>query len=99
MVTNEDARRFLGDVQGDRCFWVNNGHVVKNLAELAHELKEMPENIFRYHHNKEKKDFANWVREIIGDGELAEDLLKCKSKDAASKKVLARLSELHRKAK
>ena len=98
MVTKEEARKYLCDTSPEQCFWVNNGPILKNLGELANALPEMNNDIFHHHVNNEKNDFSSWIRDIIGDQVLANDLLSSKSKDSALKKIRSRLNSLKKKA-
>lgn len=98
MATKDEAARYLCDVSPDKCFWVNDGHVLKNMEELTSALEDMNEDIYTYHANKDKNDFSKWVSEVIGDNKLANDLLSSRSKESAVKKVKARLNSLKKKA-
>ena len=98
MVTKEEAKRYLCDTSPEQCFWINNGAVLKNMDELANALPDMSNETFNHHVNNEKNDFSNWIKEVIGDRQLANDLLSSKSKDSSLKKVRNRLNSLKKKA-
>lgn len=44
---------------------------MKNLRELADALENMPDDIFRFHVNEMKNDFAAWIRDVIKEDKLA----------------------------
>jgi hypothetical protein len=92
----EQARHFLRAVSPERAFWVNNGHVLNTLAELSGELKIIGQETFEHHVNKEKNDFENWIRNVVGDLKLAKDISKIKTSKAALKKVDARIRYLEK---
>ena len=98
MVTKDEAKKYLCDAAPEQCFWVNNGPILKNMEELANALPDMAEDTFRHHVNNEKNDFSSWVRDIIGDAKLANDLLSSKNRDSALKKVRGRVNSLRKKA-
>lgn len=98
MVTKDEARKYLCDAAPEQCFWVNNGPILKNMEELANALPDMAEDAFRHHVNDEKNDFSSWIRDIIGDAKLANDLLSSKNRDSALKKVRGRVNSLKKKA-
>ena len=98
MVTKEEAKRYLCNAVPEQCFWVNNGPILKNLDELSSALPEMNNETFNHHVNNEKNDFSNWIKDVIGDGKLANEILSSKSKDSAVKKIRNRLNSLKRKA-
>lgn len=90
----EIAQAWLSDVPQDKVFWCQDGRVFKNLAELAAALRDMSEEAFRSHVNKEKNDFSNWVRDVIGDVTLATDLKKATIIATAARKLEIRVSQL-----
>ena len=54
----------------------------------------MTDETYGYHWNTEKKDFSNWVRDVIGDVELAKDLEEATSRSLASSQVTTRIASL-----
>ena len=98
MVTKDEARRYLNDCAPEQCFWVNNGQILKNVEELANVLPEMSNEAFQHHVSNGRNDFSNWIKDVIGDQKLANDLLSSKSKDSALKKVRNRVNSLKKKA-
>ncbi len=98
MVTKEEARKYLCDTAPEQCFWVNNGPILKNIEELANALPDMSNEAFHHHVNSEKNDFSNWVKDIIGDQKLANDLLSSRNKESALKKIKNRLNSLKKRA-
>ena len=98
-VSLEDAERILADASPEQCFWVNNGPIIRNLSEMANALACMKDEVFSHHVNKEKNDFGNWVRDVLKDEELANDIAKVKSKERILKKVQSRISKLDNKIK
>ncbi len=95
-VTRGNAERFLNDVPEEYQFWLNDGSTIKNVEQLADSLRNMNEETFRYHSNKEKTDFSNWLRDIVGDDKLARELIKNKNKITAYNKVKDRIALLKR---
>jgi len=73
------------DCTPEHCFWTPDGQILKNVAELRTALKKMSRETFRHHVNEEKNDFANWIGEVFGDAELAENVRKAASKAAIIK--------------
>ena len=94
MVSKDEARKYLCDAAPEKCFWVNNGPVLKNLDELANALPEINDEAFHHHVNSDKNDFSSWINDVIGDKKLANDLLSSKNRESAVKKVRNRLNTL-----
>ena len=98
-VSLEDAERILADASPEQCFWVNNGPIIRNLSEMANALACMKDEIFSHHVNKEKNDFGNWVRDVLKDEELANNITSVRSKEKILKKVQSRLKKLEIKTR
>ena len=96
MVKKNDASAYLGDAPTDKCFWVNNGRVLKNVYELLAGLEEMDEITYSYHANSTKNDFSKWIEEIIGDKKLSHELSMAKDKNLAADKVKKRIEKLRK---
>lgn len=68
----------------DQCFWVNEGPVVKDVAELRQALREMTEEQFRYHAmDRGVNDFAKWMDEVLGHCMCAAKVAKAKTRESA----------------
>ncbi len=61
---------------------LKNGKKIKNLQELSHALKSMPEGTFKYHVSDSKNDFYTWIKKEHKDINLAKDILECTTKEA-----------------
>ena len=72
----------------EKCFWVWNGPILKDLPELARALDVVSDEQFYYHVNAHKNDFAKWVEEVLGQKTLAKKLRAAKTR-AAVRKALA----------
>jgi hypothetical protein len=96
-VSKEEAKRRLGDVPDDKRFWCHDGKIIKNLRELRKALIDMSDETFHYHLGEGRNDFSKWIREVVGDDKLVEDLSKTKSRMQASQAVAERISFLERK--
>ena len=90
----EEARKHLADCTPEKEFWVCDNRKLKNLNELATALKEMDDNVFAAHNNEEKKDFSNWVSNVLGDKKLAEEIA-APDKKKVLKAVVARVQQLN----
>jgi hypothetical protein len=96
-INKEEANRRLGDVPDEKHFWCHDGKLLKNLEELEKALIDMSDEIFHYHLGEGRNDFSNWIRDVVGDNRLANDLSKAKSRIQASKAVAQRISFLQSK--
>ncbi len=96
-ISMEEANRRLGDVPDEKRFWCHDGKFVKNLRELEKALDSMSDETFHYHSGEGRNDFGNWVRDVVGDAKLANDLSKAKSRIRAGNAVAQRISFLESK--
>lgn len=79
----EFAKKILSDVESSKEFVLHrNGHIthIKNIVDLKIELEQMSEKEFKHHVNQDKNDFANWIKDCIGDEKLSKDFLHSSDK-------------------
>ena len=93
MAENKN-KRFLLDVSPSNFFILSNGMKIKNPIELADSLRTMPNKVFEYHVNPHKNDFSNWIKDIIKDNKLADEIYKAESKNEMIKLIERRISEV-----
>ena len=98
MVTKEEAKKYLSNVPDDRCFWVNNGPVLRNLAQLAKAISSMSNDTFSYHANNNKNDFSSWINDVVGYKKLAGEMASSKNRASALKKLMENLNYLKKRA-
>jgi len=96
-ISREEAARRLGDVADDKRFWCHDGRNIGNLRELRKALIDMSDETFHYHLGEGRNDFSNWVKEVVGDQRLGNELRKVRSRIQANKAVTARISFLESK--
>jgi len=71
----------------DQCFWVNNGPILKDLADLHQALKTISKEQFVYHASGKSNDFSLWVEYVLLDKNCAKDLKKAKTQKESTKIV------------
>jgi predicted transcriptional regulator len=77
-------------------FGVHDGKVLKSLRDLKAALYNMSDDTYRYHANKDKNDFANWVNDVFQAPALAQELRTAKTRQEAAK-VLEKGIQGHKK--
>ena len=65
----------------DHYFVLLGGHKIKNVKDLADALEMIDEHHFKHHVNDNKNDFANWIRDVFEEFDLAEKVKTAKNKD------------------
>jgi hypothetical protein len=93
-----DAQRVLRHVPDEKRFYCHDGKILNNLYELKNALEKMNHACYIHHVTDEKNDFARWVREVLGDDKLANDLGKVTSQKEASLFVKDRIVWLQDRA-
>lgn len=81
-------------VEGDLCFFVNDGRVIQNIGQLTDVFSEISDETYSYHVNSDKNDFANWIGDVFGHKKLAGELKRVKTKETALRKVDSHLKLL-----
>ena len=93
----QEAEKLLSGVPDQYVFWCKDGVILKNMKDLAEAMARMTDATFAYHSNAEKRDFSNWVRDIIGDYELAKELEKVWDRTKAAQIVSQRVASLSKR--
>ncbi len=93
-ITRDIALKYLGNVKGGEEFYCCDGKVFRNLRELAEALRCMKREVFLYHANQSKNDFAAWIANCIGDGKLAEKIAHLKDPKLMRRAILDRIRYL-----
>lgn len=68
-------------------FHLNNGTPLKSLSELIDQLVNMEQGLFNHHVHKKNNDFANWVRDVFGEKELARRMSMTRSAQGMLKSI------------
>lgn len=87
--------KFLQDVENGKEFLCKDGRVIRNLEELSQIIKDLSLETFFHHVNREKNDFAEWVKHAVGDFVLANRINRTKSRSTMSRMVEKRIFELN----
>ncbi len=96
---SEQERKKLADAPKEKTFRTRLGKEIKNLKELSNTLEETPAESFREHVNDQKNDFANWIKNVLEDKELAEELYKTTEFKKTKQLVSARIQWLEKQIK
>jgi len=70
----KEAERLLSNVPEQFTFRCSNGDTYWNLRDLSRAVSSMNADVFSFHVNQHKNDFANWIADVIGDHTLAREL-------------------------
>lgn len=68
------------ELSPEKYFVLCNGSTIKDYKELAALLEIIGDDVFYYHVTSERNDFANWVRDVFEEEELAESIRHSKSR-------------------
>jgi hypothetical protein len=86
----------LRQVPDDQALWLCNNATVQSMVELSEMLEYLDDATFRYHVQRSQNDFAQWIRHIVGDRDLAREIARVKTKETLARKVDKRLRVLRR---
>jgi uncharacterized protein DUF5752 len=90
--------KVLSDTPPDQAFWTCHGTVCRNIYELCRTIKAQSNESFTYHVNKDnqKNDYADWIRGVLVDEELANRLIEVYDKDLYADIIQQRILEFER---
>ncbi len=80
------------EAKPENYFILITGVPLKNLKELANSLETMNEWVFNHHVNEARNDFSNWVKDILNEKELAEEMKLIKNMKDMEIKILKHLA-------
>jgi hypothetical protein len=86
-ITRAKAEKSLARVPDDRVFWSNDGRILTDMKDLKDALANMSDQNFAYHSNEGKKDFSNWVKDVLEEETLAKELEKATNREQAARVV------------
>ena len=86
----------LKDISPEHHFRLKGGKNLRNLYELAAELKAMGDDVFKHRVTGEKNDFYNWVHHIIKDRELSREISGIKDRKKMAAAVESRIKTLEK---
>lgn len=85
------TKKILGEAPEQHHFILKGGRHLKSIQELAGALEVMNDDVFSYHVNDMKNDFATWINDIFNENALANELRKTKNRIETRIKLLQRL--------
>jgi len=59
------------EITPEKYFVMCDGKQVKNFKELADILRIVSDDVFFYHVNEQRNDFATWVKDVFNEQDLA----------------------------
>jgi len=65
----------------EKYFYLQNGHVLKNITDLKQELSGIDDENFNHHVNDQNNDFANWVIHVFEEKDLGRKILDLHTKE------------------
>ena len=83
----DPSEKFKKDVPPDKILNLTNGMLVVNPRDLYAEIESMKDADFEKHVNNDKNDFADWVKDAVGDAELGALLSETKEKSEILKLI------------
>ncbi len=95
----DDIKKILSEVSDFESFWFCNNTVANSLESLSKLLLEVDDSTFRYHLHKNKNDYEEWIKTIIGDEEFSKEISRVKTRITLSKKIQERVLFLKKELK
>jgi len=88
----------------EKAFYFNNpvsgeGTFVRSLEEFLETLKEAPQVVVDFHLREDANDFENWIRNVVKDVALADELRKIKDQKGSDKEEMIKAIQKKLKAR
>jgi hypothetical protein len=88
----------LKDVDPNFHFNTHEGKQIKNMHELVQYINGLDEEAFKIYVNEEKNDFYRWIKDSVGDHELANEIKDIKKKEDITTNLIRRLLTINGKS-
>ena len=67
-------------ISPEKYFVFCDGRIAKDHKELANILELANDDVFSYHANNDRNDFANWTKDVFNNPELADEIKNAKTR-------------------
>jgi len=91
----QDAEKFLSQVPEENGFRCADGRVIRSLRELEDAFSEMSASTFSQHVSAERNEFADWVRDVLGDIQIAQEIDEQRNRAHSAKSIARRIFFLY----
>ena len=81
-------------ISPEQCFWINHGPILHTLDDLIRALNQISDEQYLHHARSERgvNDFAEWVRHVFDDIELARKIQRSRSRSGTRRVIVAHVS-------
>jgi hypothetical protein len=69
------------DASAQEVFVLLNGQRLKNVKELADVMGKLEDHVFNHHVNDARNDFAQWLKDVFKEVDLAKEVSGCRDKN------------------
>ena len=83
----------FAEISPERYFVMCDGRQVKDYKELADVLQLINDDMFSYHVNDTKNDFANWINDVFKEDDLSKKIRNVHSRMQMSMELYKYLFE------
>jgi hypothetical protein len=77
------------EIAPEQYFILKNGQPVKSLRDLIDVLDYIDDSTFEHHVNEYRNDFANWIRDAIGESDLADSIQQAENRGSMLRELLS----------
>ena len=72
---------------GDSIFFLRNGKHLRTIKELYESMDTMSDDVFMFHTEADKNDFAMWIKDVFKESALARALQSASNRQDAKKVI------------
>ena len=91
VLKKTEAKAAPVEAKPENYFILVTGVPLKSLRELANALETMNDWVFSHHVNDTRNDFSNWVKDILKESELAQEIKVIRNMKDMEIKILKHL--------
>jgi ElaB/YqjD/DUF883 family membrane-anchored ribosome-binding protein len=95
-IKAEDIDIVMSNCEPEHQFITKKGDTIKNITELAQKIKQMDEETYIHHANEQRNDFSNWIKDVLKDEELANEIKRSKNKQETANRIDDKIKRLNK---
>ncbi|MBN1503217.1 hypothetical protein JW930_06780 [Candidatus Woesearchaeota archaeon] len=86
--SKKSSSKKIINARPENYFILITGVPLKNIKELVNALENMNDWVFRHHVNSARNDFYTWIKEVLRESTLAQDISTANDSKEMEYKIL-----------
>jgi hypothetical protein len=94
ILSYNNAKKLFNKLPPNLRFKLVSGQEINNLMDLYNELMIMTNEVFNYHVNQYKNDFSKWIKDVLNEVKISENLDNIKDINKFKERLLFEINKI-----